>query len=667
MSQIAKPARQERQVTGVRLALRVVSGLIAVAAVAAVAWLGWTGKQMRDEAHAAAQHAVRAAELRGTIAHLDEWTTMSARMAVLSGDRRWADRYEEAVPKLDAAIREASTLASPEVRAALDSTAGEAFRDLVAMERRSLQLAAAGDLPAAQALLDGPEFNYIEDVYQTGIDVFGQGLATLVDARTSDLERRAWLGALAFALTLVLLVTLVLWLRGRMRLKAALERIAEAARIDTLTELPNRRCFLERFEDLLEGPGGGRCALLLVDLDRFKAVNDAQGHAAGDEVLQLAANRVRNHVRDTDLVARVGGDEFGLVYRPDTEGPSPECGGLALAARIASLLAGPFTLRDGSLIQIGASVGVASPDAACRSAGDLMQRGEVAVRQAKADGRGRIRAFRPGMDADFRLRARLERDLRQAIAADAIVPHYQPLVDLRTEAVIGVEMLARWRRGEDGMVSPAEFIPLAEEIGLIGILTENLLRQACREAVRWPGEIVLACNVSALQLRDPDLPETIRGILAETGFPARRLEIEITESALVGDLDLARALLRQLKTLGVSLALDDFGTGYSSLRHLQTLPFDKLKIDQSFVAGLGEDPDSDTIVAAVVGLGHNLGLTTVAEGVELPRVAVALRALGCDVGQGWLFGRPGPAETIPALAGRPTLAGPTTPPVETAA
>ena len=250
------------------------------------------------------------------------------------------------------------------------------------------------------------------------------------------------------------------------------------------------------------------------------------------------------------------------------------------------------------------------------------------------------------MEADTRARALLELELRDAVATGQIVPYFQPLVALGDGRLIGFEMLARWPHPGRGMVPPNEFIPLAEQVGLIGPLTGRLLQQACRQAVTWPAETFVACNVSPVQLRDHGLVEMVRAALDQSGLPPHRLELEITESALVGDLDMARGILMRLRDLGVRLALDDFGTGYSSLHHLQVLPFDKLKIDASFVGSMASDPGSHKIVSAVVGLGHSLELTTVAEGVEDQETATMLRNLGCDVGQGWLFGRPGAADRV---------------------
>ncbi len=607
--------------------------------VVCLIWLGWSGKQVRDEVHAASRHAVRVAELRGTVAYLDDWMTMSAQLAVRSGESRWTDRFEEAAPKLDAAIAEAANLTTPEARAAFASTTGEAHRDLVTMERQALALAAAGDLASATALLNGPEFEYLQNVYATGIDMFGQELSTLSDARAAELSDKAWIEAAGFGLGALLIVSAALSVRGRLKLKGALARIAVASRTDTLTELPNRRRFHEELAAPWTSASEGSPALLLIDLDRFKATNDAYGHPAGDELLQLSAARLRRLIRKGDFIARLGSDEFGLlVGRGDGALFDEELS--SLAKRIVRRLAEPFVLSDGTTVQIGASIGVVRVDADCGQASRLMQCAEVALRAAKADGQGCFRVFQPGMDAEARSRALLEAELRQAIIDDAIVPHYQPLVSLKTGALIGCEMLARWPHPSRGMVSPVEFIPIAEDIGLIGAMTERLLAQACKDAAAWSSPIVLACNISPLHLRDPALPGMLRTVLESSRLPADRLELEITESALVGDIALARGLLDQLKGLGVRLALDDFGTGYSSLRHLQVLPFDKIKIDRSFVASMATDVESGKIVSAVIGLSQSLGLETVAEGIETEDVAGLLRALGCDVGQGWLFGRP---------------------------
>lgn len=626
--------------------------LAVVPILALLAWLGLSGRQTQQEIRTASQRAVRVAELQATIANLNEWLAMLAQVAASTGEQRWVSRYDEAASKLDGAIAEAGALATPQAREALASTMGEAHRDLDMMERRAMKLAVSGDLAAARTLLNGPEYAYLEDVYASGSNVFIQELTTIANKRATDLDARNWLETAGLGLSAVLLGATALSVRGHRRLQGALARTAAVARTDTLTDLPNRRRFYEELEAaLVRGRHEGLDhALLLIDLDRFKAANDAYGHPAGDELLQLVAARLRHALRDEARIARLGGDEFAFVLCCDPASPDqPRADPKAVAERIVHAIGQPFALASGTVIQIGASVGIGFTTAEDTAADDLIQRADIALYRAKADGRGCSRVFEPGMDVNVRARALLEGELRQAIADDTIVPHFQPLVDIATGQLIGVEMLARWPHPIHGMVPPDQFIPIAENLGLIGVLTEQLLRRACRAAKAWPDEISLACNVSPVQLRDPKLPAMIQGVLTETGFPASRMEIEVTESALVGDLDLARGLLDQLRALGVRLALDDFGTGYSSLRHLQTLPFDKIKIDRSFVTAMTENPESAKIVSAVLGLGRSLGLATVAEGIESEMTAAFLRDLGCDIGQGWLFGRPISAELTHAL------------------
>jgi diguanylate cyclase (GGDEF)-like protein len=421
---------------------------------------------------------------------------------------------------------------------------------------------------------------------------------------------------------------------------------------DDLTGLPNRRGMAERLNSALARSrrDGSTVAVLLVDLDRFKPVNDLRGHAAGDRLLQLVARRMTDTLREADIVARVGGDEFVVAaqFGPGTlsayaDGTTDMIDAAArMARRLVAVLEEPFDLGDAGIpVLVGASVGVAlAPDGEVEVE-DLLRRADMAMYLAKEKGRGCFRFFEPEMDAAIRDRAAMEAALRQAIVADELMPYFQPFVALGADKrPIGFEMLARWLHAERGFVPPADFIPLAEETGLIVRMTEQLLRRACNAAASWPDHLILAVNVSPVQLRDRALPAMVAAALAESGLPARRLEIELTESALVGNFELARELLTELKELGVHLTLDDFGTGHSSLRHLQMLPFDKIKVDASFVRNMHISPESGKIVAAVVALGRSLGLLTVAEGIEDAVIAAALRDMGCHIGQGWLFGQP---------------------------
>ena len=435
-----------------------------------------------------------------------------------------------------------------------------------------------------------------------------------------------------------------------MRARRAAERVAmELAQHDPLTGLPNRRHHLAELGRSLASDKRGALALLLLDLDRFKAVNDLHGHPAGDRLLQEVATRLRGVVREGDQIARLGGDEFALVV-PCGHHPTEQAA--RLARRIVAALSQPFRL-DGVTVQTGTSIGIAIAEPGSDDeATALMQRADLALYRAKREGRGGFNFFEAGMDAAARERVDIEAALRLAIEADQVEAHFQPLVSIDTGDLLGFEALARWHHPERGMVSPSLFVPIAEDSGLIGPLTERILRRACQAAREWPDHLMVAINISPSQLRDRALPRLIREVLAECGLPARRLELEVTESALIGNLDLAREVLNELKALGLRLALDDFGTGYSSLAHLQALPFDKIKIDARFVRAMSTDSGSRKIVAAVIGLGHSLGVPTVAEGVEDARDAAELRALGCDVGQGWLFGRPTAREALaPLVAG----------------
>ena len=617
----------------------------------AFAWVAWSGFETRQNLHLATQRAIRVAELRGSFAYLNEWMKMSARMAVATGDQRWVERYDEASPQLAANIAEALSLATPEMAAALADTTQESYRGLASMQHVAMDQAESGDLQSAKALLTGPEIAYLETVYQTGIDAFGQELADLARTRAENLNRRAWLEAASLMLGVVLVTGSIFAKRGNARLSVAMRRTEFLARTDPLTGLPNRRKFYEDLQAAASGTAvAASFALLMLDLDRFKAINDAHGHAAGDSLLHGVAERLASVARAGDTIARLGGDEFAIIASvPATPFRSEADAAAKAASRITEAFAVPFNLPDGLSVQVGVSIGVAIYNFGDGKAGNLVDRADAALHRAKTEGRNRSCFFEPRIDEQLRARAKLEADLRQALRDGELVPHFQPLVEIGTGRIAAFEMLARWPRPGGVTVSPGEFIPLAEDAGLIAGLTEHLIAQACRAAAQWPGHVTLACNVSPLLLKDSGFVSTLGAILSETGFPPARLELEITESALLDDLPLAAALMRDMKQLGVSLALDDFGTGYSSLRHLQSLPFDKLKIDAGFVGGMAEDGESRKIVAAVIGLGQSLGLVTVAEGVETEDVAAILRDLGCDLAQGWLFGRPAPEGATAAL------------------
>jgi diguanylate cyclase (GGDEF)-like protein len=630
-------------------------GLPALALLGALVWLGVSFADTRREARAAVAEAQRIAELRGEIVHLDELLTMSARMAAATGDDRWQRRYEAAEPLLDAAIQAAIALSSPEAAAELARKTDAANRRLVEIERLAFDHVRAGYAPAAATLLDGAEYETLKGVYASGIAAFSADLAHRAEVRGQALDRRGHLQAAA--LVAVLLAAVMLGLRWHVRLRSSLLRTEDVARTDALTGLRNRRALLEHMEAALrtESDGPPACAVVLLDLDGFKAVNDALGHGRGDALLRAVAGRLSGCIRASDIAARLGGDEFAVLLRPATPGAGGEevrAAALSVAERIVETMAEPFDLAGGDApIRIGASVGVAIAPLHAATPDRLLHAADLALYDAKQRGRGRLAVFAPDLEATSRARAELDADLRAAVEAGAIEPHFQPMADLRDGKVVGYEMLARWDRPGHGRMPPDIFIPAAERLGLIGQLTDTLLHRACRIAARWPAQESVACNLSPLLLRDRAwLLDAVARALAASGLPPQRLELELTESALVGDLTIAREVIDALRETGVRVALDDFGTGYSGLRLLSALRVDRLKIDRSFVARMHEDEASARIVACVVALAQGLGLSIVAEGIEQAVDAQVLHDLGCTEGQGWLFGRPAPAEAIAAQA-----------------
>ncbi len=428
--------------------------------------------------------------------------------------------------------------------------------------------------------------------------------------------------------------------------KQAEARIAYMAHHDALTDLPNRVLFNERLNELL---ARGRrqsesLAVHCLDLDHFKGVNDTLGHPIGDELLKTVAQRLGACLRDTDLVARLGGDEFAVIQFP-LDNPNQAS---LLATSLIDIVSKPYEVQGHEFV-IGASIGIAVAPGDGETADALLRNADMALYRAKAEGRGSAHFFEPEMDRNIQSRRMLELDLRKAFANGEFELFYQPLINLQANAVSGFEALLRWRHPERGMIAPAQFIPLAEEIGLIVPLGEWVLRKACAEAMRWPGDLKVAVNLSPAQFRSRGLVQIVLTALAYSRLPANRLELEITESVLLGETDANLAMLHQLRGIGVRISMDDFGTGYSSLSYLRSFPFDKIKIDRSFVSELAQRPDCVAIIRAVAGLGISLGIATTAEGIETPEQLERVRAEGCTEVQGYLFSPPRPACEIAAL------------------
>jgi diguanylate cyclase (GGDEF)-like protein len=422
-------------------------------------------------------------------------------------------------------------------------------------------------------------------------------------------------------------------------------RIEHMARHDALTDLPNRTLFAERVNTALQRTSKGELiAVLSLDLDRFKHVNDTLGHPVGDALLKVVAERLRRTVRESDTVARLGGDEFAVVQlaAPQLEGVTD------LAQRIIDVLSAPYEI-EGQQMVIGTSVGIAIAPTDGETVAALLKSADVALYRAKTDGRGRYRFFEPGMDAAMQARRQLELDLRAALVNGEFELHYQPIVGIATQEVTGFEALLRWRHSERGLVPPGSFIPLAEEVGLIVPIGEWVLRQACGDAASWPDDITVAVNLSPAQFKSARLAETVLLALAASGLQPHRLELEITEGVLLVEHETTLAVLHQLRSLGVKIAMDDFGTGYSSLSYLRSFPFDKIKIDRSFIQGMAQDESSSAIVRAVVGLSSRLGMTTTAEGVETAEQLDEVRAEGCTEVQGFYFSAAKPASELSGL------------------
>jgi len=428
--------------------------------------------------------------------------------------------------------------------------------------------------------------------------------------------------------------------------RAAEAKIRHMAHHDTLTGLPNRTLFHDRLSQAVAFARRNNVALtvLCLDLDRFKTVNDLTGHTGGDMLLKQVAERLRSSVRDHDTVARLSGDEFAIIQLGAAASDSAN----GLAERLVKTMALPFDL-DGQQMVIGTSIGVAIFPGDADSGEDLVRAADTALYRAKTAGRGTYRFFEADMDARLQERRLLERDLRQALAGGQFELHYQPLVGCGTDDVLGFEALVRWRHPERGLVSPVEFIPVAEESGLIMPLGEWVMRTACAEAASWQNSKKIAVNLSPVQFRHADLAKQILTILAETGLAPNRLELEITEGVLIEETERTLATLGQLKAAGVSVSLDDFGTGYSSLSYLQRFAFDKIKIDRSFIWEMERNADSMAIVRSVIALGRSLRITVIAEGVETAAQLALLQDENCDQVQGFLLGRPMPAGELGEL------------------
>jgi len=470
------------------------------------------------------------------------------------------------------------------------------------------------------------------------VDVFANEDKRTVHEQTIELDEVLLLGGVLAVGLLVFAIR-----RNREQKKEASRRLAveeqvrELAFQDGLTGLPNRRQFDMALATALASPprAGASHAVLLMDLNGFKRVNDIHGHSIGDELLVVVAQRLLGAMRNGDLVARFGGDEFAILacHVAGAEAAT------SVALRVIDALQAPITTGSANH-QIGVGIGIALTPGDGAESAEVLRKADVALYRAKAERRSALRFFEPQMDQQVRERERLEQELRSALASDSVTVVFQPAVDLDSRGVVGFEAAPRWTHATLGEIEPSRFIPIAEETGLIHELAARVLREGCRAATDWPDYVSLAVDLYPLQLRDPKFGENVLAILAETGLAAHRLEIELTESALVQDMEAAREILGRLRRAGVKVVLDNFGTGYSSLYHLRNFKLDKIKIDRSFIASMASEEQSAAIVAALVGLGSGLGVTVAAEGIDETQQRASLLNSGCVQGQGHLFGGP---------------------------
>ena len=428
-------------------------------------------------------------------------------------------------------------------------------------------------------------------------------------------------------------------------------KISHMARHDALTSLPNRVLFHEQLEQgLRRTRSGDQLAVLCLDLDHFKDINDSLGHPIGDALLKEVGRRLKATVAEHDTVARLGGDEFAVVQI----GRSEETAARSLAGRLVEVVSAPYEIDDHQIV-IGVSIGISLSPQDGNNPDELLKNADLALYRAKADGRGTYRFFETGMDARAQARRLLEMDLRAALQRNEFEAYYQPIRDVASGRVVAFEALLRWNHPQRGLIAPINFIPVAEETGLIVQLGEFVLRCACTDAATWPDDVDVAVNLSPVQFKSPNLIASVTEALAVSGLDARRLELEITESVLLQNSEATLTTLHELRAMGVRISLDDFGTGYSSLSYLRSFPFDKIKIDRSFVSELATREDSMAIIRAVTGLGRSLGIVTTAEGVENDAQLELLRREGCTQAQGYLFSKPRPASEVAMMLEGPRL------------
>jgi diguanylate cyclase (GGDEF)-like protein len=610
----------------------------------------WSAAEMEQ---AAARQAT-AHQLAGELRLTEQQLLQAAQTAAMGGERSWIERYDKLTDQLTQQIEHTAVLVPLRTAQQYREKTHAAAAEVAKMRRSAVEALQSGATASARALFDGDHYGQQTRALREATEELTAASLVATRREMEWLQQRSYLFAGA-ALALAVGVGFMLWRglssglnRSRGSLMDAEERIQRLAASDLLTGLDNRAALHDAMQLRMARARktGETLALLMVDLDRFKPVNDRNGHMVGDLVLKEVARRLARCLRAGDLRARYGGDEFVVVV-DESDGPRAARNA---AERIVAKLAEPFVFGDLTL-HIGASIGIARFPKDADSDDELIRKADSALYRAKenpdtARGLGGICLYDAVLDEAQSERAALEAALREGIARGQLVPYYQPIINLKRRQVMSLELLCRWRHPERGLMSPDKFIPLAEASGLIGPLTMSLLGQACEDMLRFPPQWRLSFNVVPQQIQDRNLVPQLLAVLKEHGVPPARLDVELTETALVNDTARAREVILDLKRAGMTVTLDDFGTGYSSLSYLAEMTFDKIKIDRSFVRTLKDKPESAKIVAAIVGLSRSLAVETVAEGVETEDEALALLRLGCINGQGYLFGRPMRAQDL---------------------
>ena len=633
----------EQSIGGARHAVIVMlaSSLALIALVTGERW--WFAAAQQE---AARRHA-EALRIAGDLRLLDEQLSQAAQMAVATGDREWIVRFDSLRPGFEALLAQARRLAPEQAIERFETDTRAANAELEGMRQSAFDAVAVREPATARAIFEGERYREKTALLRQATADFSVSTVATSRREIDDLRRRH--AALGTALLAgVTLFGLLVWrrlARSREQFLRAEERVRRLASSDLLTGLPNRAAL----HDAMAGEfaratrDGGRLALLLIDLDGFKAVNDRHGHRAGDGVLREVSRRLTQVLRGGETRARYGGDEFVVLARDDGDAGEAH----RLAARICSALTEPIDL-GGLVVRIGASVGIARFPGDAQLADELLRKADSALYRAKAGNRGSACDYDRRVDERIAERTALEQALREGLARGEIVAHLQPIVALADGRVQGVELLARWQHPQRGLLPPSEFVALAEACGLVDELTLAVLSSGCRSMKLLPAHWRMSLNLGAQQLRDEAIVAQLLAVLRQHDTPAGRLDLEITESALVADTAMARRVMAAMNRAGFTVTLDDFGTGYSSLAYLAEMPFDRIKIDRAFVAALRQPGAGTKVVAAIVGLSRSLGVPTVAEGIESADDALALHRMGCTYAQGWHFGRPVPAHELAA-------------------